>query len=92
MKNAELYFQSLPNLTDEDKQSLAHFQKIVNDIEPKYMEMAISEFEKQLKAQKGDGQSYYLLGDLYRRLGSLDESRRYFLLAWYALLGVGNMV
>ena len=71
-------FQELPNLTTADKQSLAHFQQITSTIEPKYIQLAITELENHLQNQDQDGQTLYLLGDLYRRLGNFEQSQQYF--------------
>jgi tetratricopeptide (TPR) repeat protein len=71
-------YEDLPDLTAEEKKLAQDFKILTTEIEPKYIKLAIDELEKHIETKSQDGQNLYLLGDLYRRIGNMEQSQKYF--------------
>ena len=77
----EKYIQQFladPAITSAEKQAANEFKQLTQVIEPIYLQKALSEYLLHVQQSPNDGQSLYIVGDLYRRLNNLENAKIYF--------------
>ena len=77
----QLYLEKFlndPNIERWEVDAGKEFLMLTTKIEPLYLEKALSEYLQHLQNAPNDGQTLYLVGDLYRRLEDPTNSELYF--------------
>ena len=77
----DLYIQqflALPYLTNDEIAAGMRFIELTSRIEPVYLRRALQEYLLHVQNAPNDGQTLYLIADIYRRLGENEKSEEYF--------------
>lgn len=71
-------FLNDPQLMVYEREAATEFITLTTEVEPRLLRLALAEYLLHLQKAPNDGQTQYIVGDIFRRLGQHKEAQQYF--------------
>ena len=71
-------FLADPTVSPDEKKAAQEFIYLTQTVEPVYLKRSLTEYLLHIQQAPNDGQTLYLIADLYRRLNNSEQAKIYF--------------